>query len=241
MYLIWSEAGVLDSEGRGERVAGRPGGKPHGVDGGWDCLLRGGPCRRLGGAALRLAVVEGVHALQLVEGRGRAEGGGGGGGGGRGEAAVVRGLARGWHCLLGRGRGRGVTQYGLWTSAGQGGGGGGGGEAGPGRGHRRGRAGHRAGRGGLLLAAGAGLLPPRLLGVGRRLLLGVVVAHELEHVLLQPRPRVLVLLAELLQDQLLGERPRHAEPQELLQDQRLVLGGAHLPLIQVTALRILKI
>ena len=58
---------------------------------------------------------------------------------------------------------------------------------------------------------------------------------------LQPGPCVLVLLAELLQDELLGERARHAEPQELLQDQRLVLGGAHLPLVQVTALRILTI
>ena len=70
--------------------------------------------------------------------------------------------------------------------------------------------------------------------------LGVVVAHQLHHVLLQLDLGVRVLLAQLLEDELLGERPGHREPEELLEDQRLVLRSAHPPLVQVTPLRVLK-
>ena len=59
--------------------------------------------------------------------------------------------------------------------------------------------------------------------------------------LLQLGLRVRVLLAELLQDQLLGERPRDAEPEELLEDERLVFGCTHPPLVQVGSLRVLEL
>ena len=58
--------------------------------------------------------------------------------------------------------------------------------------------------------------------------------------LLQLGLGVRVLLAQLLQYELLGERSGDAEPEELLQDQRLVLGAAHLPLVQVAALPVLQ-
>ena len=60
--------------------------------------------------------------------------------------------------------------------------------------------------------------------LGLHSLVGVVVAHQLHHVLLQLLLRVRVLLAELLQDELLGERARDGEAQELLQGGGL--GGA---------------
>ena len=76
----------------------------------------------------------------------------------------------------------------------------------------------------------------RLHGLGR-----VVVAHQLHHVLLQLLLRVRVLLAELLQDELLGEGPRHAESEKLLEDERLVLSCTHSPLVQVGSLRVLEL
>ena len=72
-------------------------------------------------------------------------------------------------------------------------------------------------------------------------LVGVVVAHQLHHVLLQLLLGVRVLLAELLQDELLGERPGHTESEKLLEDERLVLGCTHSPLVQVGSLRVLEL
>jgi hypothetical protein len=43
-----------------------------------------------------------------------------------------------------------------------------------------------------------------------------------------------------LEYKLLGEWPGHGEPEELLQDQRLVLGSAHPPLFQVPSVRVLE-
>ena len=76
----------------------------------------------------------------------------------------------------------------------------------------------------------------RLHGLGR-----VVVAHQLHHVLLQLLLRVRVLLAQLLQDELLGEGPRHAESEKLLEDERLVLSCTHSPLVQVGSLGVLEL
>ena len=70
--------------------------------------------------------------------------------------------------------------------------------------------------------------------------LGVVVAHQLHHVLLQLGLCVCILLTKLLEDQLLGEGSGHGESQELLENQRLILRSAHPPLVQVTPLGVLK-
>ena len=70
--------------------------------------------------------------------------------------------------------------------------------------------------------------------------LGVVVAHQLHHVLLQLGLCVRILLTQLLEDQLLGEWSGHGESQELLENQRLILRSAHPPLVQVTPLGVLK-
>ena len=75
----------------------------------------------------------------------------------------------------------------------------------------------------------------------RRRFARVIVAHQLHHVLLQLGLGVRVLLAQLLQDELLGERPRDAEPQELLEDERFVLCCTHSPLVQVGSLRVLEL
>ena len=67
-----------------------------------------------------------------------------------------------------------------------------------------------------------------------------VVVHHLHHLVLQLCLRVGVLLTELLEDELLGERSCDGEPEELLQDQWLVLGTAHPPLFQVPPVRVLQ-
>ena len=68
----------------------------------------------------------------------------------------------------------------------------------------------------------------------------LVVVHHLHHLVLQLRLGVRILFTELLQNKLLGERPGDGEPEELLQDERLVLGTAHPPLLQVSPVRVLQ-
>ena len=72
-------------------------------------------------------------------------------------------------------------------------------------------------------------------------LVSVVVAHQLHHVLLQLLLGVSVLLAELLQYQLLSEGPGYTESEKLLKYQWFILWCTHSPLVQVSSLSVLEL